>query len=102
MYPLLTEAPGVMNTVEWARQALLRCRGVLSPEREHRFRYLHHPFINEDMDLAVEPHKIGKLPSRAFHRNICEMKSTQKKSYMKMVLEDDVPYIQASAKASSQ
>lgn len=102
IYSLLTDCPGVMNTVEWVRQALLRCRGILSPEREHRFKYFHHPFINEEMDLAVEPHKIGKLPSRAFHRSVHEMKATQKKVYMKLVLEDDMPYMQAASAACKQ
>lgn len=98
IYSLLGECPGIVNTVEWLRQALVRCRGILSPEREHRFKHLHHPFVNEDMDLAVLPQKTQKLPSRAFHRTIHEMKSTQKKEYMNLILEHSVGFMDASGR----
>lgn len=98
---LLTECPGIMNTVEWTRRALISCRGVLSPEREHRFSHIVHPFINEDSDLAVVDHVIGKLHSRTYHRTIYELKSHKKKEYMRLILEDEVPYLTASNVVSS-
>lgn len=68
-----------MNTVEWTRDALTRCRGILSPEREFRFRLLRHPFVNEDSDLEIEPVKKFKLPNRSYHMDVWSLKSTEKK-----------------------
>lgn len=97
---LLAEAPGVMNTVEWVRSAIIRCKGVLSPEREFRFRHVSHPFINEDMDLQLAPQKVKKLPNRSFHRGVCELKITQKKEYMNLILERDMQYMDAFNKVA--
>lgn len=75
-----------MNTVEWARDALIRCRGLLSPEREYRFRLLRHPFVNEDADLEIQPAETTKLPNRAYHMDVWSLKSTEKKLYMSYIL----------------
>lgn len=100
LHALVSECPGIMNTVEWIRQALVRCKGILSPEREYRFRYIHHPFINEDMDMLIEQQTTRKLPNKSFHQSVSSMKSTQKKVYMNLVLEKDVAYMEAMSVAS--
>jgi hypothetical protein len=87
---LLSSCPAIMTTVEWMRSALLRCTGVLSPERTCRFRLIKHPFVNENSELAVEETSILRLPNRWMHQDVMTMKATAKKEYMRLILEDSI------------
>lgn len=88
-----------MNTVEWARGALVRYRGILSPERKYRLRYLLHPFVNEDADLVFSHNRSNKLPNHALHMDVHAMKSAQKRHYMGCILERSMGYMEAVEEA---
>jgi hypothetical protein len=87
---LLAGCPAIMTTVEWTRVALLRCAGVLSPERTCRFRLFKHPFVNDVSELLVEDTSTLKLPNRWMHQDVLNMKSTVRKEYMRLVLEESL------------
>jgi len=97
---LLVECPALMNTVEWLRQALVKCKGVLSPERECRLGRIAHPFIGEDQELRIANESKLVLPNRAFHSNVALLKATKKKKYMALVLGNSIKPADALAKAS--
>lgn len=87
---LLSECPALMNTVEWLRSALVRCTGVLSPERTCRLRLLPHPFVNESGELLVEKVDTLRMPNKFMYQDIAAMKITDRKEYMRLVLECSV------------
>jgi hypothetical protein len=87
---LLGSCPAVMTTVEWMRTALLKCTGVLSPERTCRFRLLSHPFVNDASELLVENVSTLKLPNKWMHQDVLNMKAASRKEYMRLVLEDSI------------
>jgi len=84
---LMLQSPELMNTVEWVRDAILKCTGCLSPERQCRFRSVRHPFVNEDSELDVARTAKLTMPTRVKHQEILDMKSTQRKAYMNLILE---------------
>lgn len=86
---LLAEAPGVMNTVEWVRLAIIKCKGVVSPEKELRFSQLTYPFVNEETDLSIKVAEHRRLPSKSLFRSVSDLKATQKKRYMSLILEGE-------------
>ena len=87
---LLSSCPALMTTVEWMRVALLKCTGVLSPERTCRFRLFKHPFVNEGSELLVENVSTLKLPNKWMHQDVTNMKATARKEYMRLILEDSL------------
>lgn len=86
---LLTQSPALMNTVEWTRTALLRCLGCLSPERYCRFKLIKYPFVNDDSELEVEQVEKVKVPKRDRHQEVMDLKITERKEYMRLILEDN-------------
>ena len=84
---LASQAPELMTTVEWVRQALLRCPGCLSPERYCRFKSIAGPFVNDETELDVAETTKLKIPVRARHQEILDLKATQRKTYMNLILE---------------
>lgn len=99
---LVLHSPELMNTVEWVRGALLRCTGCLSPERQCRFRSIHHPFVNEDSELDVARTAKLTMPTRVKHQEILDMKSTQRKVYMNLILEHSYASDDALQRAKGQ
>lgn len=76
---LMTTAPGVLNAANWVREALLQCKGILSPEREYRFKHLLYPFVDEETELSLEPETRKVLNNRRLHRDVSALKVTQAK-----------------------
>ncbi|MCJ1235323.1 hypothetical protein MMC14_003291 [Varicellaria rhodocarpa] len=84
---LTSQSPELMNTVEWVRGALLRCSGSLSPERQCRFRSIQHPFVNDSSELNVATSAKLTMPRRTRHQEFLDLKSSQRKAYMSLILE---------------
>lgn len=84
---LTSQSPELMNTVEWVRGALLKCNGSLSPERQCRFRSIQHPFVDDNSELNVAKSAKLTMPRRTRHQEFLDLKSTQKKMYMNLILE---------------
>ena len=84
---LVSQAPELMTTVEWVRQAILRCPGCLSPERHCRFRSITGPFVNDEMELDVAHMTKLTMPTRTRHQEVLDLKMTQRKAYMNLILE---------------
>ena len=92
---MLSECPGILNTVEWTRRALVRCKGVLSPERECRISHVSHPFVTAEDTLNVPEVKKLILTRREYHLDIADLKATQKKEYMNLILSANYEYADA-------
>ena len=84
---MLSQCSELMNTVEWVRESLRRCPGVLRLERHCRFKSISHPFVNEDSELDVTKAAKLTLPKRTRHQEILDLKSTQTKAYINLILE---------------
>lgn len=92
---LLSQCSEMMNTVEWLRVALIKCTGVLSPERTCRFKLIQHPFINADSVLLVSDTPTLRMPNKYMHQDVMAMKATQKKEYMELVLGSSMKAVDA-------
>lgn len=95
---LLASCPALMTTVEWMRVTLLKCAGVLSPERTCRFRRLSHPFVSEASELLVDEASTLKLPNKWLHQDVLSLKVTARKEYMRLVLEESLKPMDAIGK----
>lgn len=92
---LLSSCPAIITTVEWMRSTLLKCTGVLSPERTCRFRLFKHPFVSGASELLVQDAMVLKLPNRWMHQDVLNMKATAKKEYMRLILEESIKPVDA-------
>lgn len=92
---LLSKCPAMMATVEWTRTAILKCTGLLSPERTCRLRLIKYPFVTEESELLIETAATLKMPNRWFHQDVLNMKATPKKEYIRLVLEESVKPVDA-------
>lgn len=87
---LLSKCPAIMTTVEWMRTAMLKCTGLISPERSCRFRLIKHPFVTEESELSVQESPTLRMPNRWFHQDVVNMKATPRKEYVKLVLQESM------------
>lgn len=92
---LISTCPAIMTTVEWMRVAILKCTGLLSPERTCRFKLIKYPFVTEDSELLVADTTVLRMPNKWFHQDVLKMKAAQKKKYAELVLKDSIKPIDA-------
>jgi hypothetical protein len=98
---LLSDCSALMNTVEWARQALVKCKGILSPERECRLSRISHPFVTEDQELYLSTDSKLTLPNRSFHARVTLLGGTKRKIYASLILGNSIKPTDAVVKAES-
>lgn len=102
MSDVLSESPSIMQSVNWLRLSLVKCRGVLSPERERRFSMLDYPFVGTDGELCVTPSPGTRLPSRSLHNDVSSLKANDRKRYMSLVLAESKTPIAAIGEVKKQ
>jgi len=81
---------------------LIKCTGSLSPERHCRFRETSYPFVDSDLCMLVKKGVKLSMPKRDPHVSFQELKVTEKKEYMSLILEKDYSPTDAMARVKKQ
>lgn len=83
---LTSSATAVMNTVEWVRNTMVTCVGIVSPERTCRFRNLSYPYVNDEGRLNIKISGKVTMPRKSLHKDVSAMSATHKKTYVSLML----------------
>lgn len=83
---LTSSATAVMNTVEWVRNTMVTCVGIVSPERTCRFKNLSYPYINEEKKLNIKVSGKMTMPRKSLHADVSSMSAAHKKAYVSLML----------------
>lgn len=101
IHGLIGRCPEVMNTVEWVRQSVVKCKGVLSPAREFKWKCIEYPFVTDGAELKLTVPAKKVVSKRQFHDTVSALKVTDLKRYMELILTSSVPPAEALRRAGS-